>query len=134
MYFRFVFFILFFSIFTSCSVSNKIAVKKQERIKLILNDIALEKFKNDYKVNYNQTGEYAIVMKSEKKFTDLYPDTKYFVFSLRSKSIIIEDSLKAGNVYWENDYFLKAFEREQQAESPIYEYGFDVKNKVYKLD
>ncbi len=132
MYYRLIFSVFILSVFSSCSF--KIAEKKIENSKLILNDIAHEKFNDNYKVNYNHTGEFAIVMKREKKFTDLFPDLKYFVFSLNSKSIIIEDSLKAGNVYWENDYFLKAFEREQLAKSYIYEYSFDVKNKVYKLN
>ena len=118
-------------VISACNISGKIAHKRQKISEIILNDIARNKFSDSFKVNFNKTGEFAMVLKREKIFPKSIPDLKYFVFSMKAKSIVIEDSLKAGNVYWEDDYLLKAFEREQKAESPISGYSFDVKNKVY---
>ncbi len=132
--YRYIFLILLLSILNSCSVTNKVAEKKHEKSKVVLTSIAQNKYKDNYKTIFNSKGDYVIVTKRNKEIINLIPDLNYFVFSMKKKSIMIEDSLQAGNVYWENDYLIKAIEREQKAESPQHVYLFDVKNKVYILN
>ncbi len=131
---RFVIAIFIFSVLTSCSFSHKIANKKLEKSKVILATIAHKKYKDNYRILYNKKGDFVIVTKREKEVVKLIPDLNYFVYSMKSKSIVIEDHLVAGNVYWENNYLLKAIEREQKAESAENSYSFDVKNKIYMLN
>ena len=137
MFYRFLFIsiVLLSFAFPSCKATkNRVTEKKLRKTKFLIDNIAKNKFADSYKVNYNPTREYAMVLKRVKEFSKPYPDLKYFVFSISSKTIIIEDSLSAGNVYWEDNYLLKAFEREHRAKSPIWSYGFDVKKKIYVFE
>lgn len=131
---RYIFAIFVFGFLASCSVSHKITDKKLEKSKVILTTIAQNKYKDNYNILYNKKGDFAIVTKREKEVVKLIPDLNYFVYSMKTKTIVIEDHLIAGNVYWEKNYLLKAIEREQKAESAEKSYLFDVKNKIYKLN
>ncbi len=100
----------------------------------IVNKYAQQKYVDDFKIDFNNTQEYALVYKRFKKFSEIVPNISYFVVSISENQLIIEDTLKAGNVYWLNDYAIRAIIREQKAESRQRIYTFDVKRSEYILD
>ena len=118
--------------FVSCKCVERTQVKKHEIISI--NDIAKNAFVDDYKIVYNKTKEYALITKSFRKLTEPIPNLMFFVYSKPEHKKIISDTLTAGDVYWFNDFAIRATEREQKAESRRRIYTYDVKSKEYILD
>ncbi|HHB51914.1 MAG TPA: hypothetical protein ENK75_02540 [Saprospiraceae bacterium] len=132
---KYLFILLISSFFLACSSSATLTKKKVEESTENMKLIAGEKYKNDFKISYNPTGEFAIVLKRQVDYSKPIPDLKFFVFSLKEKQIIIEDSLAAGNVCWKEKYLIETFTREQKAEAPqSHDYLFNVKGKEYYFD
>ena len=118
--------------FVSCKCVELTQVKKHEIISI--NDIAKNAFVDDYKIVYNKTKEYALITKSFRKLTEPIPNLMFFVYSKPEHKKIISDTLTAGDVYWFNDFAIRATEREQKAESSRSIYTYDVKSEEYILD
>ena len=126
-------FLVVFSM-NACVCHKSKTYSQTESPEQIVNKYAQQKYVDDFKIDFNNTQEYALVYKRFKKFTEIVPNLSYFVVSISENQLIIEDTLKAGNVYWLNDYAIRAIIREQKAESRQRIYTFDVKRKEYILD
>lgn len=101
---------------------------------LLIEDIAKERFIEKYKIIYNKTNEFVLVTKSHKEVTQSIPDLVFIILSTQTHKTIFEDTLKAGDVYWLNNFAIRATEREQKAESPRRMYTYDVQLKEYILN
>ncbi len=102
--------------------------------KASLEEVAKHQFGDGFKIIYNNTKEYALITKSHKELTQPIPDLMYSVYSLKTKENIISDTLTAGDVYWLNDFVIRATIREQKAESRRRMYTYDVKSQEFILD
>ncbi|MEZ4907719.1 MAG: hypothetical protein R2771_08820 [Saprospiraceae bacterium] len=107
--------------------NKKYAISKMEQI-------TCNKYHDKFEIKYNDIGDYALVYHKNKEFSKPFPDLKYFVYSLNKKNIVIEDSLKAGNIYWNGSYSIFASEREQRAESGTKSYIYDLKHSTYEVN
>lgn len=118
----------------SCVCHKEKEQTQTESSEQIVINYAQKKYVDNFKIDYNSTREYALVYKRFKKFSEIVPNLNYFVISISENQLIIEDTLTAGNVYWLNDYAIRALTREQKAESRQKIYTFDVKKREYILD
>lgn len=119
---------------SACVCHKQEAKTHEETPEQIVQRFAKERYIEGFKINHNNTEEYALVFKRFKKFSEIVPNLSYFVVSIRENHIVIEDTLTAGNVYWLNDYSIRAIIREQKAESRQRMYTYDVKMREYILD
>jgi len=94
-----------------------------------LEENATLKFTDNYDIGFNKTNEYAIVSKSFKEITQSIPDLVFFIYSKNSKEVIFTDTLKAGDVYWANEFEIIANSRTQKAESIRKQYIYNVKTR-----
>ena len=96
--------------------------------------IACKKFNNDFEIQYNPKGNYALVQcTNDNKADQNSPNLIYFVYSVRDNIIIIEDSLKYGNIMWSDKYSVFASEKEENDDDLIRSYKYNLKKRNYRL-
>ena len=132
-YYQPLFIVITVFLFSGCICSKDIAELKKAYALSKMEELANSRYNNKYEIQYNIKGDYAIVYQKNKEFSKPFPDVKYFVYSVYDRSIVIEDSLKAGNIYWNGKYSISASEREQRAESGIKVYTYDLKHSRYEM-
>jgi hypothetical protein len=112
---------------------NQAQVRSLESVTKI-EEIACKKFNNDFEIQYNHKRDYALVQSSYKHTSSqIRPHLSYFVYSVRDKNIIIEDSLKSGNIIWSDKYSIFASEKEQKSSDLIRSYKYDLKKRNYRF-
>lgn len=90
--------------------------------------LACEKFKQDFEIQLN--GNYILVQ--SKKSLSL-PDMSYFVYSVKDKHIIIEDSLKQGVINWSDKFSIIASEKDEYLNTETRTYKFNLKKRKYSF-
>lgn len=113
--------------------------KKQAQVRVLdsvtkIEDIACKKFNNEFEIQFNRKGDYALVQSSYKHTSSqIMPHLSYFVYSVCDKNIIIEDSLKSGKIIWSDKYSIFASEKEQTSSDLIRSYRYDLKKRNYRF-
>lgn len=115
--------ILLILFFFACNLTKTEIKLKDKSIK----EMASVRYVNNYRIIYNNANDFALVTKNHKEITQSIPDLYFFIISIKTLETVIEDTLNAGDVYWFNDYAIRATVREQKAESRRRIYTYDVK-------
>ncbi|NNE26678.1 MAG: hypothetical protein HKN09_07525 [Saprospiraceae bacterium] len=72
-------------------------------------DYAVERFGNDFVVDYNESKEYVILSKAHKiKPSDPFPTLRFEVIEVSSMEVIFNDNLRGGKVSWIRDFIVEA--------------------------
>jgi hypothetical protein len=79
--------------------------------------IANKEFGEKYELKSNDKDTHTIVFKNYKKLTDLLPTVHFFIIEHKTSTIIYEDQLNAGSVYWRSDYEFVAISRNIKKEN-----------------
>ena len=122
---------LLFLLLTNCSNVKLIEAPKEQSL---MDDLAISHFGEKYAVKKNKSGSYIIVFKKYKKIEDLFATVKFFIFEVKTQSIIFQDELNAGSVKWYSDSKIIAISRNLQTEGDKNQkstitYYYDVKKK-----
>jgi len=96
---------------SACSTQKSSLENHPSHDKSILENLAKEKFEENYFIVPNSTNKYSLVKSKTKTFREIGFDISYFVFDHASNQIIIEDALKSGYVNWEDELNIKAVNR-----------------------
>lgn len=113
--------------------------KKQAQVRVLdsvsyIEEIACKKFSNDFEIQYNYKRDYALVQSTyNHSSSQIMPHLSYFVYSVCDKNIIIEDSLKSGNIIWSDKYSIFASEKQQHPNELIRSYRYNLKKRNYRL-
>jgi len=87
----------------SCSC-NKDMKRIQHQINN-LDDFVNNNFHKKYKVIYNSTKEYALILKERSsKINDVVPTISYSIIQTKSKIVVYKDVISGGIIKWLNDY------------------------------
>ena len=72
-----------------------------------MDQLANDRFGDNYFVDKNSDGKYSLVKSQTKTFKEIGFDIRYFVFDHTTNAILIEDNLKSGYVEWEDKHQIK---------------------------
>ncbi len=87
----------------ACSASKKIEVESKNPGEKSLDSIAIEIFNSkgfQYK-NINQN--YILVTNKKQKKNSPVPTLKFFIYYVANETVIFEDTIFNGNVFWKDD-------------------------------
>jgi len=103
-----------------------------------LEEVAKEKFGDNYGVKTNESNSYSLVYKNYKKYGDLFSDIHYFIYANHEHLVIFEDILKAGSIEWISDDEIVAVSRnipnEDAPGTHRRVYYYNVSTKQMRLD
>lgn len=132
-------FVLILPLLLNSCVSVEQTEEKKEKTNSKIETIAHSKFDENYAIKLNESGSHSIVFTKVKKLKDLFATVQFFIFEEESQSIIFEDELNAGNVYWTSNEEVQAISRnstdktnENQSTTVVYLYNVKSKVKSYK--
>lgn len=89
--------LLLIALMTSCGVSK---LTTQNTASAELSSLAIEKFKSNYVILPNTTGNYSLVYKKHKEIHQLLSSVHFFIYDHQSNAVIFEDELSDGAVNW----------------------------------
>lgn len=131
-----IFIILFISLIISACSSSECEISKNSSNSL--ENKAVEKFENNYKIELNSNKEYALCTSQQKSKIPGPNTVKYFIYNLNEEKISYENSIPNGKISWKSEHELMIEEIPGiiQKDGPnIYKYILNVKNNSKtKLD
>jgi len=134
--------LVFFGVFLlSCSLDkshSKGGASQELNESKSLEEIAEEKFGDNYGVKTNESNSYSLVYKNYKKYEDLFSDVHYFIYEHQEHLVIFEDTLKAGSIEWISNDEIVAIARnipnENDSGTHRRVYYYNVSTKQRRLD
>lgn len=93
-----------------------------------LRELAEKKYGERYLVRENETGQFALVSKKKKQFSQMGFDISFFIFDKTNSKIIFEDELISGHLEWIGPDSIKAINRDRAARE-IYIYNVITQEK-----
>ncbi|MGE5354661.1 MAG: hypothetical protein ACM3PT_00340 [Deltaproteobacteria bacterium] len=129
---RVIFILIIASGTISCACKKKNEQTRFSDSVLNIERLACNKFNQDFEIQFNKKGDYALVHTSKVNSSQQGPDLTYFIYSLDDKKIIIEDSMKVGKILWSDKYSIIASEKETFPSNNTRSYKFNLKKRKYR--
>jgi hypothetical protein len=127
--------LILFTIFEGCVSNKKIAESRITNSLDKIEAIACNKFNSDFEIRYNDKASYALVCSSYNgDFINGNHNLNYFVYSIKNKMVVIEDSLTNGEIQMSKKNTIFATEiNPDTADNLTKTYQFDMKTKKYRF-
>ncbi|MBU0472590.1 MAG: hypothetical protein KKF62_00360 [Bacteroidetes bacterium] len=89
--------------------SNNVEVSSKNSTNIV-EQLAQNKFGNNYILQYNRTKDYVICVSTPKSKIPNTSSTSYFVYNVLDSSIVEEKIIRSGTISWFSDYEIKVIE------------------------
>lgn len=132
---KIIFLILVLAFFEACFCPKKRTESRISNSVDKIETLACNKFNSDFEIRYNKKASFALVSTSNSiNIVENDKNLNYFVYSIKNEKVVIEDSLKNGQIQLGKKNILCASENNNDNNNNSNRiYFFDLKSKKYRF-
>jgi len=94
----------------SCKTTDSNVVENNDKISPIVEELAKDKFGDDFNIFFNLKNDYVLCTSSPKTEIPNSREVSYFIFDIIGNMLVEEKIIRNGSISWISDYEIKVTE------------------------